>query len=173
MLAAVIRSASPSSRDKGDPYYCFRSLDSMKLRSGAVVWALFVCGLVLGVFLTSSVLWIALEISSCLCKGISHKTSWSCTCRSSMLMLPTDCLGLVLLQDGPRIDLRCFFHELAFEISCCAQYVIEQNFLLAHFTKIRQSDRTLSTELWSHAGKLVEAPDRGAATDRCVATFIS
>ena len=44
MLAAVIRSASPSSRDKGDPYYCFRSLDSMKLRSGPVVCALIVCG---------------------------------------------------------------------------------------------------------------------------------
>ena len=32
-ITAAIRSASPSSRDKGDPYYCFRSLDSMKLRS--------------------------------------------------------------------------------------------------------------------------------------------
>ena len=50
MRAAVIRSASPSSRDKGDPHYCFRSLDSMKLRSGQVLWALFVCRLVLGVF---------------------------------------------------------------------------------------------------------------------------
>ena len=50
MLAAVIRSASPSSRDKGDSHYCFRSLDSMKLRSGPIVWALFVCRLVLGVF---------------------------------------------------------------------------------------------------------------------------
>ena len=30
-------------------------------------------------FLTSSVLWIALEISSCHCKGISHKILWSST----------------------------------------------------------------------------------------------
>ena len=50
MRAAVIRSASPNSRDKGDPYYCFRSLDSMKLRSGQVLWTFFICRLVLGVF---------------------------------------------------------------------------------------------------------------------------
>ena len=62
-----------------------------------------------------------------------------------MLLLPTDYLSLDLLQDGPRSDLRCFLHELAVEISCCAQYVIDPNFVLAHFTKIRQSDR--STEL--------------------------
>ena len=63
----------------------------------------------------------------------------------SMLLLPTDCLSLDLLQDGPRIDLRCFVHELAVEISCCAQYVTDPNDLLAPFTKIRHLDR--STDL--------------------------
>ena len=40
-----------------------------------------------------------------------------------MLLLPTDCLSLVLLQDGLRSDLGCFLHELEVEIFCCAQYV--------------------------------------------------
>ena len=48
MLAAVIRSASLSSRDKGDPYNYFRLLCSMKLRCGPVVWALIVCRSVTG-----------------------------------------------------------------------------------------------------------------------------
>ena len=41
--AAVIRSASPSYRDKSGPYDCFRSLDSVELRSRSVLWALIVC----------------------------------------------------------------------------------------------------------------------------------
>ena len=36
MLATVIRSASLSSLDKGDPYYYFRLLDSMKLWTGCL-----------------------------------------------------------------------------------------------------------------------------------------
>ena len=142
MLAAVICSASPSSRDKGDPYDCFRSLDSMKLRSGPIVWALFVCRLVLGVFLTSSVLWIALEISGCHCKGISHKTLWSSTfyaIASDQLFEPCS------LQDDPRSDLCCFLHELAVEISCCAQYVFSsytKSFLHEVYVQISSCHQT-------------------------------
>ena len=109
----MIRSASPSSRDKGDPYNC---------------WSVF----------TTSVLWIALEIpvvvAKVFCTKIYGPLSESL---SSMVLLPTDSLSLVLLQDGPRSDLYCFLHELAVEISWCAQYVTDPNFLLSHFTKIR------------------------------------
>ena len=91
--------------------------------------------------LTSSVLSIAPEISSCLAKVFCTKFYGPLP---SMLLLPTDCLSLDLLQDGPRSDLCCFSHELAVEISCCVQYVIDPNFLLAHFTKIR----LLRPEYW-------------------------
>ena len=171
--AAVIRSASQSFRDEGDPYYCFRSLDSMKLRSGPVLWALIVCRLVLGVFWQPLCSWLRSKFSVVIAK-VFRKTNYGPL--SSMQLILTDCLSLELLQDGPRSDLCCYLHELAVEISCCAQYVIDPNFLLAHLTKIRQSDRR--TELWSRAGELIEdfgsqLPDRCAATDRCVATYIS
>ena len=170
MRAAVIRSASPSSRDKGDPHYCFRSLDSMKLRSGAVVWALMVCRFVPGVF------WQAV------CSGSRSKfpvvvAKVFCTKfygpLPSMLLLPTDCLSFVLLKDGARSDLRCFLYELAVAISCCAQYVFSswtKSFFLyevfveissCHQTKflavvkIRHSD--WRNELWSLAGEWTKA----------------
>ena len=142
MRAAVIRSASPSSRDKGDPHYCFRSLDSMKLRSWPVVWALIVCRLVLGVFLTSSVLWIALEISSCHCKGISHKTLWSSTfyaIASDQLFEPCSFAGrsqewfaLFLARTRGRNFLLCsiclfFLHEVFLARSLCSNFQLPSN----------------------------------------------
>ena len=151
MRAAVIRSASSSSRDEGDPYYCFRSLDSMKMRSGPVVCALIVCGWFQECFDSQCALDRAqnfqLLLQFYLAKVFRTKFYDPLT---SMLLLLTVSDRLFepwILQDSPRSDLRCFLHELAVEISCCAQYFIEPNFLLAHFTKIRQSDRTLSTEL--------------------------
>ena len=41
--AAVIRSESPSSCDKGDPHECYRLLNSMEVLSGPIIPALFVC----------------------------------------------------------------------------------------------------------------------------------
>ena len=72
-MAAVIRSASPSSRDKSDPDNCFGAVDSMKVRSDSPPKRLFdLCVRVQvgsrSVFLPS-MLWFALEISSRQCKG--------------------------------------------------------------------------------------------------------
>ena len=120
MRAAVIRSASPSSRDKGDPHYCFRSLDSMKFRSGAVVWALIVCGLVPGVFWKPACSGSRSKFPVVVAKVFRTKFYDPLP---SMLLLPTVCLSFVLLQDGARSDLRCFLHELADTISCWTQYV--------------------------------------------------
>ena len=63
----------------------------------------------------TSVLWIALEIPVVVAKVFCTKFYGPLP---SMLLLPTDCLSFVLLQDGPRSDLRCFLHELADTISC-------------------------------------------------------
>ena len=70
--------------------------------------------------LTTSVLWIALEISSCRCDVAKVFRTNIYGPLPSMQLLPTNCLSLVLLQDGPRSDLSCFLHELAVENSCCA-----------------------------------------------------
>ena len=135
MQAAVICSASPSSRDKGDPYDCFRSLDSMKVRSGQVPWALFVCRLVLRVFWKLACSGSRSKFPVVVVKVFRTKFYDPLP---SMLLLPTDCLSFVLLQDGARSDLRCFLHELAVEISCCTQYVFSswtKSFFLHRCTK--------------------------------------
>ena len=53
-----------------------------------------------------SVLWIALEIFSCRRKGIQAEIYVHLP---SKLLLSTDCLSFVCLQDSPRSDLRWFF----------------------------------------------------------------
>ena len=112
MWAAVICSASPSSRDKGAEFH------AIALRTGSLSFVRLQVGS--RSVLTTSVLWIALEISSCRCKGIPHKILWSFT----FYAIASDRLfELCSLQDGPRSDLRCLLYKLAVEISCCAQYV--------------------------------------------------
>ena len=169
MLAAVIRSASPSSRDQGDPYYCFRSVDSIKLRSSPVVWALIVCRLVPGLFWQAMCSGSRSKFPVVVAKVFPTKFYGPLP---SMLLLPTDCLSFVLLQDGPWSDLRCFLHELAVEIFCCAQYICSsctKSFFFEVFVeisschqtkfplvvKIRHSD--WRNELWSLAGESTKA----------------
>ena len=152
MRAAVIRLASPSSRDKGDPHYCFRSLDSMNLRSGQVLWALIVCRLVLGVFWQPVCSGSRSKFPVVVAKVFRTKFYDPLP---SMLLLPTVCLSFVLLQDGPRSDLRCHLHKLAVEISCCAQYVFssctKSFFLHEVFVEISSCHQTkfpVVTTLW-------------------------
>ena len=79
--AAVIRLASPSSRDEGDPYYCSRfsiaGFHEVALLTGSLSFDRLQVGP--RSVLTTSVLWIALKVSSCRCKCISHKILWSST----------------------------------------------------------------------------------------------
>ena len=105
MWAAVIRLASQSSRNKGDPYYCFRSLDSM---TSSLSFNCFPAAS--RSFLTTSVPWIALEISSCHCKGILHKTIWfstSCAIASDRSFEP--CSFAVLSQPSLAADSQEWF----------------------------------------------------------------